>query len=204
MTAVYMHGDINVTFVHVPKSAGTSIGVWMNENRNNNYIIEWYDHPTLEPMKLVGPRNFTFSVVRNPWERMISFYCFLKNIQSAHPNFSNQQMQWVINTNNQHLDWTTFDKWLDTLDEFIIMPGWNFKPGDPQTVWVKEGIDLILRYETLEEDFKQIQDIFNNYTPLPKKLVGDHTFYRDYYNTETKNKIAKRYEEEIDLLGYTF
>jgi len=204
MTAVYMHGNINVTFVHVPKSAGTSIGVWMKENRNSSYIVEWYDHPNLETMSLVGPRNFTFSVVRNPWERMISFYHFLKNIQSAHPNFSNKQMQWVINSNNQHLDWSTFDKWVDTLDEFIIMPGWEFKPGDPQTYWIKQGVDLIIRYENLENDFKQVQDIFNNYSPLPKRLVGDHSFYREYYNTETKDKIAKRYEEEIDILGYTF
>lgn len=203
MPAVEMSGEVNLTFVHIPKSAGTSIGRWMNKNKGNSAYYEWYDHPTLKMIKRDTPAHPSFTVVRNPWDRMVSFYHFLSSVESANPQFTSQQVQWVINESNRGFDWSSFDKWIDNIDRFTVIPGWWFPANEPQTSWYKD-VDFILRYETLDEDFKQIQNLFNIQDPLPKTLVSNRSEYQQYYNTATKDKVSKMFQEEIETLKYSF
>jgi len=201
MPAVTVSGDINMTFVHIPKCAGTSIGRWIDQRKGNSEYIERYDHPTLKMMS--SNNSFSFTVVRNPWERMVSFYHFLRKIESATPHYTSEQIQWIVNETNKSIDWSTFDKWLQNIDQFSVIPGWWFKVNEPQTSWYKD-VDLVLRYENLENDFKQVQEIFKNYDSLPKTLVTDHTNYQDYYNSSTRELVTNMFQEEIEILGYKF
>jgi hypothetical protein len=201
MPAVTISGEMNVTFVHIPKCAGTSIGRWIDQRKGNSTYFERYDHPTLK--MLTPATDFSFTVVRNPWERMVSFYHFLSKVESATPHFTSEQIQWIVNETNKAIDWTTFDKWLGNIEQFKVIPGWWFKVNEPQTSWYKD-VDLVLRYENLEEEFKQVQALFKNYDPLPKTLVTDHTNYQNYYNSATKDLVTKMFQEEIETLGYKF
>jgi hypothetical protein len=203
MPAVEMSGEVSLTFVHVPKSAGTSIGRWMNKHKGNSSYYEWYDHPTLKMIKRDTSAHPSFTVVRNPWDRMVSFYHFLSNVESANPQFTSQQVQWVINESNKGFDWSSFDKWINNIERFTIIPGWWFTAHEPQTSWYKD-VDIILRYENLDEDFKQIQSMFNIQDPLPRTLVSNRSGYQKYYNTDTKDKVSKMFQEEIETLKYSF
>lgn len=203
MPAVKLAGEMNVIFVHIPKTAGTSIGRWMIENKKNSEHNEWYKHPKLSDISKKNKNKFVFSVVRNPWDRMISAYHWLVNLKSPIPNIESTEIQTIVNEANKRLDWSTFEKWLNISHKFVLWDFW-FSPAESQTSWLDGKIDLIIKYENLDQEFKQIQDHFNCTYSLPRTLVGNHKNYREYYNDYTKKKVAKLFEKDIDRWKYTF
>ena len=63
-----------VTFIHNPKTAGTSISNWLD---SNFVTIEGRKHGHIVEVNEYFPRTQkTFGVVRNPWARMASWYMF--------------------------------------------------------------------------------------------------------------------------------
>ena len=86
---------LNCHFVHIPKTAGTSIGAFLSglsmkageEGSNNNYIElkRLSKHAkAAEIRKVYGcdywNKLYTFSFVRNPWELMVSSYFWWRQI----------------------------------------------------------------------------------------------------------------------------
>ena len=68
--------------------------------------------------------------------------------------------------------------------------------------------DYILKMETIEDDFKVLQDYFCSVEPLTPR---DNYFidlrsieYRSIYNTETQNIVKKLFEKDIDRFEYIF
>ena len=87
----------NFLFVHIPKTGGNSIQNILKEYSEDRIVIEYdhqdgverfgirnekydiYKHATLaQYQKVIEPeifkKLFKFTVIRNPWDRMISFY----------------------------------------------------------------------------------------------------------------------------------
>ena len=62
--------DLQCCFIHIPKTAGTSIGKLLLDDLNA------YDnkcHLTLQPY-LRYPDYYKFTFIRNPWDRIVSYY----------------------------------------------------------------------------------------------------------------------------------
>jgi chondroitin 4-sulfotransferase 11 len=203
MPAVKLSGELNVIFVHIPKTAGTSIGRWMIENKKHSEHVEWYKHPKLSDIEKDETDNFVFSVVRNPWDRMVSSYHWLRKIQSPIPDLPSVEIQTILDDMNKKLDWSTFEKWLDVGAEFALWDFW-FRPVEPQTSWLDGKVDLILKYENLNNEFRQIQNYFDSPDSLSNMLTGDHRLYREYYNDRTKKKVEKIFEKDIETWKYSF
>ena len=83
---------------------------------------------------------------------------------------------------------------------------------DSQLSWLsnrdnKIALDFVGRFENLSNDFNYvceqlgIEDRF-----LPKNLASKQNYYTyiDFYDSKTKEKVAKKHEKEIDLSKYTF
>jgi hypothetical protein len=61
------------------------------------------------------------------------------------------------------------------------------------------------RFERLQEDFDHIcERIGKADTDLPTELMVGGPHYTEIYDDESIDIVAKRYAEEIDLLGYQF
>ena len=74
-----------------------------------------------------------------------------------------------------------------------------------QQVWWLDGpVTRLLRFETLEEDFKIIQILTNCYLPLPKENTTVHADYRTYYDDESRELVATWFADDIKQLGYEF
>lgn len=68
----------SVLFVHIPKTAGSSISKVLNENNLDNWKREWPRHHDpysyLKEANIIDDKVFSFAVVRNPYTRTYSCY----------------------------------------------------------------------------------------------------------------------------------
>lgn len=178
----------DLTFIHIPKSAGSSVVQWLIDNFETEMIK---GHPNISMIKQVWDVKRTFCIVRNPWSRMVSAYFYLKQYG----------FYWKEN-NIQTVD--DFPSW----DDFIMnlnydTNSWNNLKTN-QVKWY-EGVDpVILRAETLNSDFKVIQDMLECQNPLGYINTSKHEDYRSYYTTEQRDLISRVFEEDIDTFKYSF
>ena len=177
--------DLDITFFHVAKNAGSSIASWLEINVGGEEYHEDLRHaqPTsLEP--LFDDFGWTFCVVRNPWDRMVSWYEFFRK--------------------QNRVD-CSFDTFLDRSFGSERSRKY-YKPLDYQKQ-VADYCDYVIRYENLIEDFKVVQEKTNCFVPLfdlnksPRQKIN----YMDYY-TDAKyvDLIRNRHAEELEHFGYEF
>lgn len=205
MPAISLCDDYNITFVHIPKNAGTSIGNWLIEHKNRSKYTEWYNHPRHSEIQ---SKNFSFAVVRNPWDRAVSMYFFLKYWKSPILTVTDSaQIRAELYRINGYQQFPEFEDWLENINNFKMLPWIKWKASDCQADWLDTPVDYIIKYESLEKDFLQVQQIINYYKPLPKLLVTKdvvRTDYRDYYNTNTINMVAEYFKKDIKQWQYEF
>ena len=196
--SLYITGKKNITFVHIPKTAGTSILHWLENNRGNSDQIKWEEHPKHSTVLENRSNNFSFAVVRNPWDRMVSWYFYLKVVAMR------EGSGWLTLNNITTENFPKFDDWLLNLDNFKNPDGYWFTGLTEQHQWLDVPVDLLIRYEKLADGFTQIQNIFKCDRPLPFLYVSGHSKYQSYYNTTTRKFVEQRFERDIDLYKYTF
>ena len=67
-----------------------------------------------------------------------------------------------------------------------------------------QDVDLVLKHETLEQNFGVIQQMLGDYTPLPTINTSEHDHYRSYYNAVTRDRIAVLFGDDIEQWKYQF
>lgn len=191
--------DTKSIFVHTPKCAGVSISEALYGNLGGG-------HTTLhEYLYVFSPREvkrfFKFTFVRNPWDRLFSAYMFLR------------QGGWGENDRSlyesQMAEYKSFDefvrKWINRNN--IWEHHHVFRP---QTHYIidsrnKIKLDFIGRFEKIQQDFLYVCSELNLITSLPKiNGSGNMGAYRDYYSQESRDIVKRIYEEDIDVLKYSF
>lgn len=186
----------NISYLHIPKTAGTSILDWI---RNTAPVIqEWESHPKNSVLKTVCPNNTTFTVIRNPWDRMVSAYHYLRQISLP------KGSSWLKINNINEENFPTFEDWILNLHNYNNPEAYWFRPETAQSEWIDSSVEIVLKYETLDTDFKTIQDLFKSSAPLPHHYKSKRSNYKDYYNDVTKTIVANLNEKDIDTFKYTY
>jgi len=181
MPALTVNG---LTFVHIPKTAGKSVTRWIHDNfRDKLYCPDLaYTHPKLSMIDNVG--TDTFAIVRNPWDRIVSLWAFWTGCV-IHPD-------------------VPFDTFVRNLDKYTFADWAWFTFAEPQKGWIPEGVTHLLKFETLEEDFRVIQERLGCFEPLPCVNASVRSNFRQYYTDETRDIIAQVFKDDIEAFGYTF
>jgi chondroitin 4-sulfotransferase 11 len=189
-----------VVFVHIPKNAGCSLDKCIGE------LVSTVGHDTRdENYKFLREHHipetwFCFCFSRNPWDRVVSAYFFLKN--HGHPEHPQD-------ADDFNLYFGAFDTFRDTL------LGWDDKFYEqihfrPQYQWICDGDgklipDFIGKVENLQEDFNTVCDkIGIPRQQLPHANKTKHKHYTEYYDDETKQIVAEKYAKDIEYFGYEF
>ncbi len=186
-------------FVHVPKAAGISVGFSL-------YGRKAGDHRTIKDYKLCFTKRqftsyFKFTFVRNPWDRLLSAYLFLKK-----GGRNEQDKKWALRYLNKY---DSFDDFVTNwVNEDNIHLGLHFRP-QCEFVCSKNGtpeVDFIGYFENIDNDFEYIKNKIGGGTELAfnNKTSDKKKDYCQYYNDKTRKIVESIYRKDIEIFGYNF
>lgn len=179
-TMSIFNAEHSVLFIHVPKTAGTSMERREFLGGGGHQRIVDYD---------VGNGVFKFGFVRNPWDRFVSgFYC--------HQAFTGASKEIF----NQYIKAECSNGATPTRDVYAshFMPQWYFLLDEHGNI----GVDFIGRFESLQRDWKYVCDRVGVGNRLAHERKRIHEPYRYYYTAESWSIIGRLYQRDIDLFGY--
>lgn len=204
-------------FIHVQKTAGVSLERVLQ--REFPDTTQWHgrhgrvvDGLSEMPIK-EWKEYFSFAFVRNPWDRMVSWYAMIKTAQSKLP-FSQRFKRnpftselWNYAINNSH----NFESFLENCTDTVRDLGCNKSFAFNQLDYLVDAdgniaVDFIGRFESISSDsihvFKRLD--FDLIGGLPRLNQTKHAHYSKWYNEKSKALIADRFAKDIELFGYQF
>jgi hypothetical protein len=138
---------------------------------------------------------FKFSIVRNPWDRLVSTWS------------DKVQKQWIEHkTSSSGINF--FEKYKDKDYSFFIkdiIPCKEIHIECLSNLIDLNNIDFIGRFENIQKDFDIICDkIGIPQQQLPHRNKTNHKHYTEYYDDETREIVAQKYARDIEYFGYKF
>ena len=134
---------------------------------------------------------FKFGFVRNPWDREVSHYHFIRSWQEH--RFHLQVM--ALNTFDDYVNWRSDNPELYDMSQHKYFLD-------------KEGnllMDYIGRYESLSDCIRLItQKLGISVIEVPHLNQSIHEDYRSHFTDDSADKIARLHETDIKLFNYCF
>lgn len=207
----------NFIFVHIPKTGGNSIqnvlkkysddkivitspnqdGVNRFEVRNNKY--NFHKHSTLQDYKneldpIFFKNAFKIATIRNPWDRLISYYF------SPHRNVEVWDRTEFLKMVNEV---KSYEKYTNLLDAKPLKGLRKFF--EPKQIRDYAAIDFKIRFENLEEDFKKLCSYIDvEYEKLAVNNSSMREHYSKYYDDELIEIVRTKFSNEVALGNYQF
>jgi chondroitin 4-sulfotransferase 11 len=192
--------ELECIFIHVPKAAGKSVSKALLGAPNGTGHNKMYCY---ERNKQKFSKYKKITVVRNPWDRLVSAFHYIKQFDKA----SNDRI--------------FFDKYIgqDASFEIFLM---RMKDAEyskkimewehftPQVEFLRGSngdidFDFIARFESLENDYKTLMGIVNPRASVLNKInASDHSYYKKHYTEEMVNIVATLYEQDIRAFNYSY
>jgi len=176
-------------WIRIPKTGSQSI---------KSLIHDEIQHPHFSSQALVqviGRQRydelFKFTIVRNPWDRLVTCYHYYQHKESSFE-------QWIKNGMPNNITGSKFRP-----SSLIHQLGW-FTDEEGNSM-----VDFIGKLENIDKDWKIICDFLKIDEPekIPHKnktRQARKKHYSTYYDEELKNLVGDMCSEEIKLLNYEF
>lgn len=200
-------------FVHIPKTGGTSIALALEDRAAKDDILigdtpkarrrkgrlkglqtqgRLWKHSTLRDIAgLADPADFlVFKLVRNPWDRLVSYYHWLQDQRFDHPEVALAQS----------VDFKTFLRSRQTQETLRRQPYGSYVTG-------VDGQDHCDLYARLEHpgDLTPLWEQLGFQLTIPVTNQSDRKRdWRVYYDDETAEIVKKIAGEDIARFGYRF
>ena len=200
----YISDEYKFIFIEIEKTATTSIDhnlLWSNSIKNINDEHYSERHKTASYIKSVLKDdwfNYTsFTVVRNPWQRYVSWLVWMEKILET--------------KNKEDRAWVIFNKLFDdnNYSHKDILKTIINKTGRTQSEFVCDGIDIIvnelLRFENLQHDYNRLCSKLHIEKSGLKQLNTSKPYdYRDFYNQELIDLVYEKERRLINYAGYHY
>lgn len=189
--------DYRYIFIHQRKCAGMAItsalgaspespdfhifndGTWSD----NDLFAHWYQHPE-------WTENYhIFAVCRNPWDRFVSGWRYLKETQDL-------GLDEVLD----EIEAGNFDGNAKVLSHLVR----------PQLAILQDGEgrflpSTMLRFENLQGDFSKLCDQLGiPHRRVPIRNAGKRRPYWTYFDDSTRERVARLFQADIEKFGYSF
>lgn len=181
------NNKLKIIFIHIQKSGGSSIIDFFNVKKSHNKIEK--DILILNEKKINLNRVFKFTVIRNPWDRMVSFFHYHKQ------RLKTQEWKYIKDLN--------FTKFIRS-NHFEF---WARKNNITNYIKHKDiaHIDYYIDFNNLKKDFELIKLITNIKKNLMHINKSKHEEYKKYYRNENnKHIISTLFKDEINFFNFEF
>jgi hypothetical protein len=210
--------NVGVAFIHIPKTAGTSIVKWMQDNCNGQLLLS--PHAGINQLKernVVLPKDTQFfTVVRNPFARQLSHYRYHLEM-FKHTVRENEEKKIIDPRAIRILGELAkgFEHWFLSEQEFVRPEPrwWNYKWTN-QCEWIDVAnthvIDVanthVMKFANLQNDIQWLFDKTQCYAQLPMENVSGSykEDYRDHYSQRLRKIVEERHQQDLVLFDYKF
>jgi chondroitin 4-sulfotransferase 11 len=182
-------------FFPIARAASTSI----NQSLGLNPKINTHKQVScIEPRMYNG--HYTSSFVRNPWDRLLSSYIWLRQIRYKDCELPNSFEEFVKKLDTERAE--LFPSLECKIDANPMMQILHLRP---MSFYLDKPIDFIGKYEKLNKDFFILCDKIGIARAIPNKLrVTEHKTYKSHYNKKTKDIVSRLYKVDIEKFNYSF
>ena len=176
-----------VVFTHIPKTAGTSIRAWFHQHVPDTVAVG-HKHQTPHHVTERFSGYDHFCVVRNPYDRLLSHYHFHVERYKAYLLERSRRKQKPIYHEVFAKLRQGFEHWLtDPYPMANRQADWYDYRWCPQAVWCTDHTH-VLKFETLAEDFRWVQDRVGVREPL--EPMGATAADTDHTTAENRVLLA--------------
>jgi hypothetical protein len=202
-----------VCYYSSPKCASSSIGKLLAAWDNTWNLIDDYDqfsreHLPAETVSRLWEKGWWFTFVRNPWARVISAWQMFEQT----PKFSTPEVGGRSRTLAEVLqladiDWTTYVRPMHARQYPRHLYGTDAYLQShlvPCTAAPLDKMHFIGQVESIEADWNTVQDCTGIRVALGRHNTTEHKHYRDYYDPELRDLVARIYREDIERFSYSF
>lgn len=181
---IFNHDKLGrVLFIHIPKTAGSSVEKWL---RNAGYklqqICTWngpkHQHAPKTVYDTWGDFDYKFTIVRHPLERFVSALGF----RTIHAGDANARALQALKQYNKN----------------ILPPHWG-NHLQPQVEFLSDDVE-IFRFEN--DFFPQLRKVLGVRGPYPHENKTRTTVSHSHLSEAVKQEILKIYAEDYKMLGY--
>lgn len=202
-------------FVHAPKTGGTAMALALEGRAMKDDIMlgdtpkalkrrrrvkdaqtkgRLWKHSTLADIDGLVPTLdglFAFTLVRNPWDRMVSYYHWLKDQGFDHP---------AVALAGQ-LPFGEFVQSGQVRASMQASPARHYMTD----AGGQERCDAYIRIEALEHDAEPLWDHLGFTLGLERVNTSDRAAdFRSYYTDDARQAVADDCAEDIERFGYRF
>jgi len=199
-------------FIHIPKTGGASIErlIWKEEERteenlwmgytykhHNKYQTGALQHLYASNVKKAVGEDvyedyFTFSMVRNPWDRVISQFLYL-------------QKRWDLR------DFLAVPRHVSFIDYLKLIQQRPHVHWNPQYLFLYDKYDTLLvdqvyRFEDFDSSVMSILSEIglDPQVEIPHANKSQRLPYHVYYDDYTRDMVGEIYAEDVARFGYHF
>lgn len=201
-----------VLFVHIPKTGGSTVDhIFDREVTDSRGGGKGQRHATYRDAARLQPQlseYWSCGFVRNPWARMVSWWAFGAGVFARAAEGKEGAMAHLRANPGR---WAPFGEYRDDFRRFVLEGTVEVERfGQPQVTWLTRPggglVDFVGRVETFAADV----DVVRERLGLPpavdqrQKNKSSHSHYSDYYDDETRTRVAEVFADDIEAFGYTF
>jgi len=128
---------------------------------------------------------FKFAFIRNPWDRIFSYFNMIYSKKPINFNINNDRLKF---------------------EDYIKSYGYGPQIDFLFSLSGKMSVNFIGRFEFINEDFKFIKKKLKlpNNIKLPHINKTDHISYKEYYTDKLKDMVYHKFRKDIDYFKFEF
>lgn len=197
-------------FVHIRKAAGTSLrqilervslpknnSLWYKLLSRGGWAVNYPNYSFRKHANLIEAERsmpavkfeqyFKFAVVRNPWDRLVSEFEYIKT-QPTHSRFKRLSQ----------MDFDTFIEYQAKRPAAHQINALKLKNGEL-------GCDYVGKLETLDESLEVVAKHTGlSFKELPHINQVKRRDYRSYFDDELSERVEQLWKEDIKVFNYDF
>ncbi len=197
-------------FIHVPKTAGTSVREALGIKATEGMEAHSRARDVLPFIRLVAPELISVAFTRNPYTRFLSLYNFARMDESFY--FSSTERGDA--PCGRHPDYDTLsNKSLEECAELLIQgkigdPSVRTHIWHPQVEWLtdrngKMTIDFIGRVESLDADLQRLKELHGIASqPVPMINKSSQSGAPPKFSRRAITLVQLYYKRDFEMLGY--